>query len=471
MLIWNGIDMSPYFTVNSIEGRGVYHRELRTIKVPGVDETYLEGVDLPPRPLTYGVTIKAKNLLELRSKIEEINRIMLTPEPVPLSHTDEPNKTYYGMLSGVQESLELEHLHQTEITVICLDPYKYGPISEEVLPSTINITGSADVTPVYELDVNHPITYVMINNDKDEQIILGSPSDGVDDPQPYEQYESIYKANGISLVGWTSHSYVDGGTVTGTLGSDGTKYRASSYGTGSNWHGPARRASLPETLGNFRLDTHFTLLNSLASHVGRVEVYLLDNLGNSVGKIALKDTHPARDNGIAEIRVGDDTDNHFIISGTKNPGVLWKNFTGLLRIEREDNMWRAQVSKLNSNGDVVQWVAGEYHDVEGRYSEGISQIVMHVAQSGSHPTPDMGINSIEVFKINKQPEGTPYIAREGDKIVIDVKSEEVTINGEHRDDLVSFITTFFRLRKGSNTVNLYPVDRVTGKAVFREMSL
>src|SRR5690606_36620382 len=121
-------------SVNDIRSRSVYTRNLDLISVTNMPGAYLQGITEPPRLLEIDITIKAKNLKELRQKIDDINGIMISKEPVPLSFSDEPDKTYYGMTEAITEDIERDTEHKTTINVLCLDPYKYGP--EKVVETT-----------------------------------------------------------------------------------------------------------------------------------------------------------------------------------------------------------------------------------------------------------------------------------------------------------------------------------------------
>src|SRR5699024_9183442 len=152
---------------------------------------------------------------------------------------------------------------------------------------------------------------------------------------PYERYERILTANGTNMTGWIKEgNVVDGGIVSGNMESNGSRFQAESFGSGSNWHGPAIKRSLPETLTDFRIKTRIAFGNTRNNYIGRIEMYLLDVNGETVAKIALKDNQGARQLAIGEGRAGNLDNGKYVISNDSGdrPGV-WNNFSGILEIE------------------------------------------------------------------------------------------------------------------------------------------
>lgn len=479
MLTVNGTDLSELLTVNDIRGRSITDRELSLISTPGSDGARLHAVRIPVRPLEVDVTIKAESPEQLRKKIDDINAIILTEEVAEIQFSDESDRYYYGIASSVSESLEAVSIHQTTITFTRLDPYKYSAeLKRDFITSigTIKNEGSAPAKPIIELDVKEDLTYAVVQNDSDriklggeeypKYMMLGRPHEV--DETPFNRYVTRFHANGSNLVGWTtaSNSDIDGGIVAGEITTRGGRFVADSYGEGSNWHGPALKTSLSTPISDFRLSAFVGFLNqSSGNMVGRLEIYLLDVNGNSICKMALKDTSANRAAVFTEMRAGDRDANDMIISGFPNNETGWNNFSGQLRISREwddvrqENVWSAYVALVDTSTGrhhgrrmVSEWRDG------GQHNRQVAQIVMHLGTVGNHAPihENSGISSIVLQEIMKEPEGVPIIANAGDKIEIDSTDKTVYLNGEPRNDLIDFGSDFWNLVLGENRIVTHP---------------
>lgn len=479
-IIFNNIDLEPYFRIKDIRGRGLIQRQVNGISVPGMPGEHLASIDEPAKYLEIDIRIVNK---DLRGTIDTLNEIFATNAPVPIIFPDEPDKTYYGTVETSAESGEKLHLnrHDTTFLIRRSDPRKYGPEkTEPFLTSTKTILneGTADAKPIIELTVKESLTYALIQNNNDlEQLgdetyprytMIGQPHE-VDDT-PFERYVRRFYSNGIDLTPWStaSNSDIDGGTVTGSIISRNNRFIAESYGTGSNWHGPAIKASLENPIRDFRLSAFVGFLNAAqAAMVGRIEIYLLDVLGNAICKMALKDTSANRAAVFSEMRAGDRNNNDMIISGFPSNETGWNNFSGQLRISREwddvkkENVWSAYVALVDTSigRHHARRIVSEWRD-GGKYTANVAQVVVHMGTVGTH-TPihaNSGVSGIILQEIMKEPDnGIPYILHAGDKVVFDSTTDDVYLNGEPVTELITDPgSNFLTLVKGSNQFVVHP---------------
>ena len=468
-MLFNGIDLSSYFRIKDIRGRGLINKEIETVSAAGMDGAYLSSVTTSVRYLEVDVRIFGN---DLRKTIDDLNAVFALKETVPIVFPDEPDMTYYGIVEFSEESKEYRHLktHDTTIYILRTDPYKYGP--EETIPFEplgyvdINIEGAAETEPVFELEVTKSTTFAMLMNNHDEYMMLGLPYD-VDSGGPYTKYQRILTATGANMTGWTKASTGDvDGVVIGDMTTQNGRFQASSYGTGTGWHGPAIKRSFT-SLKNFRLEAEIDFGNLDAAMVGRVEVYLLDVNGNQITKLAFKDTQVWQSDSIHEARIGDNENNHFFYKPFDWSLLFWDNFKGIMRIERENNVWSSYVSHITPNGIHYSKRIGSPIDMGNRHSANVAQVVIHVAQFGTYATQNMGVRSVAIDRINSQPTGVPYIAHAGDKITIDSKTSQAYINGEHIpvDD---FGADFFTLKPGFNRIVVHPPNTFNARVKRRE---
>lgn len=476
-MLFNGVNLKDYLTINKIQGRGILSHEINTVEAPGVDGSMYEGKHLPPRYIDVEFTIQATNAGELREKIDELNEILDVEVPVPIVFDDEPDKTYYGVPESTSENSEFVRHHQGSITFFCTDPYKYGEEKEEVFPSdivTVENSGSADADPIFELEARQPATFAMIQNQDEDYILVGRPVE-VGSTEPFTPMNRIFYTSALSLTGWTEAApgEVDG-VITGEMQASGGQFNASDYGTGSGWHGPAMKTSLPETLTDFRLSAWISFRNKAkASRVGRMEVYLLDANGRQVCKVSMQDVSYGQANALGQVRVGEiDAERtwHNLIYEYGNKPGTWNDFSGQLRVERRGNEWSAYIAKVNVNTGVHSHRRiASWTDTRNRHNSPIAQVVVHVAAYGSHEPVAGGITAVGVYRINNpQDYEIPYIVDEGDIITFDHKDEEIYINGEPRKDLKDFGSSYFKLAKGTNQLIVFPEETFNAKVRFRE---
>ncbi|WP_425597646.1 phage distal tail protein [Virgibacillus salarius] len=294
----------------------------------------------------------------------------------------------------------------------------------------------------------------MVQNQDNQYMLIGDPLDV--ESEPYQRYERLLYSSADSLVGWTTAGTGEiDGMVSGTMEAVNNRFQAADYGSGSGWHGPAIKQSLPETVQDFRLQTWITLDNS-GTTVGRIELYLLDVNGNQVAKISMKDAKSGERLGYGEARAGGPLDNHFLISEYGDRKGNWNNFAGILRIEREGQHWSAFFGIGNAQNGYHARRRAYWTDTRDKYNTPIAQVVVHMGQYGNHAPCVGGIYSVSVDKINHQEYGTPVIVQTGDLVRFDTKNEDVWINGESRKDILDFGSDFFSLKPGDNQLIVLP---------------
>lgn len=472
-------DEDGSFITLTVSGRSntTYRRNI--IPIPGMEGAWEDANGYQdPRSITVKFKIKDKTNNGFRERLKRLNSLLVGSKKV-LTFTDE-DALFYASL----EELELPEEESNDLVgnlhFICPDPFSYGPEkTRHLLPdvSTIKNEGTANAKPIIEMTAKESVTYALIQNQNDleqlgdewypKYLMIGKPHEV--DETPFERYVRRYYTNANTLVGWTkaSNSDIDGGTVAGNIVSRNNRFVADSYGTGSNWHGPAIKTSLESPIRDFRLSAFVGFMNQQqAAMVGRLEIYLLDVNGNAVAKMALKDTSATRAAVFAEMRAGDRETNDMIISGFPNRETGWNNFSGQLRISREwddrkkENVWSAYVALVDTSTGrhYARRIVPEWRD-GGKYTRNVAQIVVHMGAVGTH-TPvhaNSGVSSIILEEIIQEPAGIPYIAHEGDKITFDCMTRDVYLNGEPVPDLMEdFGWSYFDLVKGDNQLVVHP---------------
>ncbi|NBJ71348.1 MULTISPECIES: distal tail protein Dit [Clostridia] len=466
-------DETGSFVTLTIEGRGNVKQRIESTEVPGMDGALeYTSTTYDVREIAVKYKLSDRTNEGFRSRVNRLNSL-LRGSKRQLRFTDE-DAFYYATLSENTIPEEESNDLIGTLTFICSDPFKYG--KEHILhfeSDVITVTnkGTAEVKPVIEMEVlGDPLTlspFVMVQNQEEQYMLIGEALD-VESSTPYQKYERVMYSDANALTGWTTAATgeVDG-LIAGKMEAVKDRFQAASYGSGSGWHGPAVKQSLPEALQDFRLNTWITLDNS-GQTVGRIELYLLDVNGNQVAKVAMKDVRRGERLGYGEARVGGALANHFLISEYGDRKGSWNNFAGILRIEREGNMWSAFFGKGNAKNGYHTRRFAYWRDTRNKYNIPVAQVVVHMGQYGKNKPCTGGVYSISVEKINQVDQGTPVIVRTGDFIKFDTRAEEITINGEPRTDIVDFGTEYFGLKPGDNQLVIMPNDSFKTTIKYRD---
>lgn len=374
--------------------------------------------------------------------------------------------------------------HNFDITLKMLDPYLYGPELSFIFPEdifTIVNNGKADADPIFELTALRQSTFVLIQrqdvnlfdppsgelipitqrplSDIDYQLIGTTPMKR--SQKPYIKYETKLNSGGTNLIGWTKAAMGEvEGTIDGEIEATSEGFKAKSYGTGSDVHGPAIKTSLDEPVQDFRL---FSEIDLGKSGAGLGEIYLLDVNGIQVARLGF--TSPMVNSFIkyGESIVGNFIDNHYLVN-EESKRIF--NSRCYLRIEREGNTWRTYVDGMLS----PYLYREEWVDRDKKYMNKVAQVVVRIAKFNDDEPADVTVNRVQLDRINERPtdEGIPYIVNPGDKIIFNHKTKDIFINGDPAADLKDFGGSYFKLKKGQNRIIISPRGHFDSKVVFQE---
>ncbi|MEK5425370.1 distal tail protein Dit [Cytobacillus sp. FSL R7-0680] len=109
-MIHNGVDLSNYFYVLDVKGRSLSPNEIHATQRSNGSYRFKKRTKTPV-PLTVKAIMVCESDFELRERLNELNGILTTDQPVPISFSDEPEFTYNGILSSVTEDGEVNGAH------------------------------------------------------------------------------------------------------------------------------------------------------------------------------------------------------------------------------------------------------------------------------------------------------------------------------------------------------------------------
>lgn len=449
---FDGIDSSQYFLVTKIRRSVVPPIKDKLVVVPNRPGAYDFGWDYQVREIEVDIAIKAQTIPELRQKVRDIAKWLTTSEAKPLIFSDEPDKMYYARLSGDTNLDQMAELGQGTLKFICPDPYAYAasPTTLQVAssPFTVNNPGTADTYPVITVAFSQPATFFGITKEK-EYVMVGSP-ESVEEA-PFVEQELVLWDECADLSAWQTGTILDGtGVISGSMGTANGYFYVTDYGTGSGWHGPALKRSLPAPIQDFRVDT-LVVQNNLVGETGRVEVYLLDVNGAVIGKIMIGDYWKDSKLNWIEARAGAYGVGHYWYAEYGAYKGILNNFLGLLRIERRGNRWYAYFGMIDPypGGRHTTRTGRYWVDVNNQFNAQLAQVEIHMGKYGTTAPNWHQIDDIKVYKFN-QP-GTaqvPYIVQAGDILEIDCLEAVVRKNGQPFMQAVDLGSSFFSLMPG-----------------------
>ncbi|MED3069259.1 phage tail family protein [Bacillus thuringiensis] len=491
MLVFNGIDLEKYFEenydqgffmVNDIRGRGILSDEINELTVPHRPGSYFLDKRTPKRVLEVDFSLKGVSLFELRKRIDELNGLLNTDEPVKITFTDEPDFVYYGIKESVEENLEKSNIHQATITIICLNPYKLGPTktvefqaNERGLAANVQNKGSVESNPIIEIEVTKPSTFLDVWNG-DNYFRIGWPLRM--DQVPVERNQRVMWDEMSTTVGWTnvpnSEDMVGGGAFKVDAGSRLVPVYLGETNI-KGWHGCIAKKNVPQgPLQDFIMQAYVGVRSSHPDQMGRVEIGLLDENSDYVARISMNDVHwqAEQNTGFAKLSNKKKPNGERVL--INEPGdhpTTWNQYRGRLWLARTGNRWEAYISKFLWNtekDDSERFVVWE--DENNVNMDKVAQVQISISQfSDNMFCTDMSIDDLKIWKVNMNTQDNPpYIFDVGDKVIIDTERSLVSINGKKAINLKDIFSDYPIIQKGTNKLEIMPPDVGIAKITYRE---
>lgn len=479
MLIFNGINLEEYFknkdgkaylVVGIPRGRGVMNDELSRITTPHHPGSYYVGKRTPERVIEVDFTLKGVSSIDLRKRIDELNALLDTEQPVPMVFTDEPDMTYYGKKESVEERLETDRIHQTTVTFICPMPYKLGAeqtieIDELNWGADINNAGTVDTDMIVEIEVDRPSTFLDVWKNDKEYFRIGNPLPVTTTPK--ERQTKIYETHFADMLGWQPAVSSDDSDVSGSLKIAHEYLVPESFGTITDrYHGPSIRRSIPGgPIQDFVLETYVSFGADTIEEIGRVEIQLLDNNSKVVCRTSIEEKSYYERANWGKVSLGHYTDPNWkdLIHETGDYRDTWNDFYGRLYVARVSNMWMAYIAKFDDREGAAYAQDGaaryfEWYDTEGWHMNPVSQIQIGMQMwSTAPPVRVMEIDLLRFYKINREIDPSESnIFDVGDKILIDSSRNLVSINGKSCIDQKDVFSEFLKLTRGNNRIDIHP---------------
>ncbi|MGF2617728.1 hypothetical protein FZC84_11880 [Rossellomorea vietnamensis] len=452
-------DENGSFTTLTVSGRSNLINRINTVEVAGL-EGLLESEEhsISEKEITVKYRVSDKTNEGFRKRCNQLNGLLIGAKK-ELEFSDEEAVFFATLSSNIIPEEDSNNLVGT-ITFLCSNPHKYHKLSLATIESdlfSVTCNGSASAYPIIRATVKEPITHFDIISEQG-YMRLGEPLSLEEIPAEREQL--ILHDTMQTTTGWaTSAAGIIDGAVSGQMLADTYRFYVNDYGTGAGWHGPARTKTVSQIpLTDFRIEAVVELLNTNRLNNGRIEIYLLNDLLEVVGKMAMKNVDRGSNRNYGEIRIGNSTINHKLIEEFGATESTWENFYGLLRLQRNGTKWEAYIAQIDKDTGVHtsrKYVA--FEDFDDQFSKDVSAVAVHLGKYGTNSVTTNRIYDLKVFKVNNLTENQiPYIAYPGDLIEIDFSKSKILINGEDRKDLKDFGSRYFPLVPGVNILQIAP---------------
>lgn len=457
---FRGIKKS-YLTVLKGRKRPTFAPIQRNIlTISGRPGGYLQDSVTDIRTIEVPVLLQRGNFSDLQKLKEDLAAWLITENEEELIFDDEPDRVYYAAVNG---SLDLDELTRTgkgTIVFICPDPYKYGPEKNQSFTSSgvVSVEGTVETYPIFKATISNDTTFVAVSNG-DALNMIGMPAK--QDETPYTPETVILKHTANTLTGWTvsAGASLEGADLTGTLKTDGNSFYSDSYGTSTNWHGPAMKTSLGQAVQDFRVDVGFNMKKTGNNQAGAVKVALLDASSRIVAHIIMTKHYGGVDTFSGRVRAGTSDVGHDVL---QEGWADYKNgFDGVIRLYRKGTLWTAQVY-YRVNGKFLAPVSHRWTDADSIASAPVTQVQARLLQRAAFPVVEQKIGDINVYRLNDPTEGqVSIIASAGDVIEFNHQDDIILKNGEPIIKEKAFIGEYFSLVPGANAILCEPSSSVS----------
>ncbi len=346
-LIYNGIELPSFAKAGKIKNPPHPPISLITTAIAGRPGSYYFGQNLGEKTIEVPIIFSSSTKADLPDVKRALVDWLFYDEPKQLILPEETDKYYMAKVSGDTDLEQMMNTGWGTITFICPDPFAYGTTetTSNFVPGnslTVTNNGGLETYPQFHFEFTGNTTEFAIMS-ANEYLYFGQPA-SVDTQTPTTKRIKILDDDCSSVANYTAGIGVDGGVVAGTLISDGSSIKASDYGTGTQWHGPAGVKSLGQQIQDFSIQIEAGFKSGYSYQVGRLEVYLLDINNAVIGKIAIRDSDAGLDNPYMEARVGNSSTGRFFVNYT-GPVGNWKQFNGPIRITRIGQRWEFSCSQ------------------------------------------------------------------------------------------------------------------------------
>jgi predicted phage tail component-like protein len=154
-ITFDGYSLRSYVDkINDIRRPIMPRRDHTLVDIPGMAGAIIARSKSGVKTIEVDVQIFGDTKAAIRTKVEALAAVLFTEEPAPLIFADDPNKTYYAIVSDETTFEELARIGKATIIFLCPDPYPVGLSRNKTTGTTVTtadftskVAGSSSVNP------------------------------------------------------------------------------------------------------------------------------------------------------------------------------------------------------------------------------------------------------------------------------------------------------------------------------------
>lgn len=417
---------------------------------------------------------------DIKETLEEVAEWLVQEEAKKLVFSDEPDKYWLAEIDGAFDRDPKENPVRINVEFLCVDPHKYGLEQRKPFENggiTLVNDGTASSKPIFNIDVLQDTAFLQIAKANGEYMQIGNPADVDDvivDPTPI-----VVDQNMSSFEGWNTDQVIAPrhGSIGGYFVTDNYLWRVTDFGSGKEWHGPARRFNLPRLLDDYWVEVlfRFQVYQSRSNRLGLLECDLIGSNNERIARMALKETSIHTRAVRADIHAdGNGKRKHIMENETGYKRGSYNDFYGKMFIRKSNSYYFVQVGERQEDGTYANRTNARFVDYGGDFANTpLAAVQVRAAQWGDRmPVDHMAIHHVKVWEMqNTEASDIPIIAHEGDTIQLNHQNGSILINGEHEERLKNFGANYFSLDKGENRLFAFPEDYFDVEAIYQDRYL
>lgn len=455
----------PAYRTLEVSGRHSLEAEIEAYDTAEAGSVYKRRRELS-RTLYVRFAVKAATTAALHEALDKVNGL-LRAEQMDLTFDDEPSWTYYGTRSRMTIETLLPTFAAGTISIYCADPYKYGTLVSVDAEATtgfggaltIDYTGTVPAAPIINVTPMGEIGGFTAELNG-AQITIGdlvSP-DGVPTTKPEVLNRVNFAGESPDTTNWAATSVTSGivnYTHAGTAAiSEGIGLRATDYGSGTEYHGPAWALTIPmDTAGNTGVENFvfswraYLAFASLAAGEMAVSMQYWDAASGQYAPAAT-----------INIRKGSGS-NRFVAYCTANGEYLGNATANVDELTRTIDCTISHADEMYS----LTWGGGS-KTYKAAVPEPITRVQVIFAAYGTLEPIACRLVSAQLLKSDAADwKDLPNLFPGDTDIAVDTATGKITVNGTERPDVGNLENDYedFRLVPGDNVITFGTNDWAT----------
>lgn len=149
------------FKALTITGRDIVNNSVRSQEIRGRSGSYFLDKSFTSRDIKIKILVEADTNKNYRLKFEELNRILNTEKPAPLTFSDEPDRVYYGLFVNAETPEEIKNLAVVVLNFVCYDPFKYSNVKFST-GTVIDYVGDFPSYPKVTITLTSPVDEIRL---------------------------------------------------------------------------------------------------------------------------------------------------------------------------------------------------------------------------------------------------------------------------------------------------------------------